>query len=58
MTGRAPLLVFRNVGLTRHTLLDEGEVLVTLDLASLDELDAQAARRRATAADAAVLLSV
>jgi GNAT superfamily N-acetyltransferase len=52
------LLVFRTVGLTRRTVVDEGEALVTLDLASLDELEAQAACRHAAAVDAAALLLV
>jgi GNAT superfamily N-acetyltransferase len=47
------LLVFRTVGLTRHSDLDDGEVHITLDLTSLDELDRQAARRHALAETAA-----
>ncbi len=46
-------LVFRTVGLTRHSEIDGGEVRVTLDLASLDELDRQAALRHTLAAQAA-----
>jgi GNAT superfamily N-acetyltransferase len=47
------LLVFRTVGLARHTELDGGEVHQTLDLTSLEELDKQAARRHDIAAHAA-----
>jgi GNAT superfamily N-acetyltransferase len=43
------LLVFRTVGLTRQSDLDGGEVHITLDLTSLDELVHQAARRHALA---------
>jgi GNAT superfamily N-acetyltransferase len=46
-------LVFRTVGLTRHTEMDGGEIHVTLDLDSLDELDEQAANRHAIAQAAA-----
>jgi hypothetical protein len=50
-------LVFRTVGLTQRSTTDDGEVDVTLDLASLEELEVAGAARRALACQAAALRS-